>query len=125
MSVKSQNIFVCSCRARAALLITTLFLLSGCVVQTAMEDMRVEYEERQESAQSIIRKKYGWSSFLGYKQENKTLSEVTLYLSSDEVGDTTIDELEKITRELVAEVFDIKAHSIHLNIKVAERNETQ
>jgi len=86
------------------LLSMILFLLSAC---DSIEDMSGMFE-KQELAQSLVKEKYGWNSQLGFNMYNGQLTQVTLVLSSNEVGEKTVGELETITREVVAEVFKSK-----------------
>jgi len=86
------------------LLSIILFLLSAC---DSIEDMSGMFE-KQELAQSLVKEKYGWNSQLGFNMYNGQLTQVTLVLSSNEVREKTVGELETITREVVAEVFKSK-----------------
>ncbi|MCF6443076.1 hypothetical protein L1077_26985 [Pseudoalteromonas luteoviolacea] len=96
-----------------------LVLLQGC---DAADDM-IGMFEKQELAQELIKSKYGWESQLGFSIDNGTLTQVTIILEADEVRGETVENLEKVTNEVVSSVFKSTPKAIY--IQIASQPESQ
>ena len=96
------------------LLILIFFMsvsLFGC-------DSISEMFEEREAAQAYIKEKYGWGSQVGFNYRNGSLTQVTLVLGADDVGNKLVSDIELIAKEMVAEVFENEAEIITIQISV-------
>lgn len=94
-----------------------MLLLQGC---DAVNDMKGMFE-KQELVQELIKTKYGWESQLGFNMNNGVLTDVTILLNADQVRGETVEKLEKITSEVVANVFKSKPKAIYIQIAIQSK----
>jgi len=94
------------------LLLACFLLLAGCDAITDMKGMF----EKQEAVQNLVREKYGWESQVGFNINNGILTQVTLILNANEVGNEKVSRLEKIARLVIAESFASKPNVIYIQI---------
>ncbi|MCP3662809.1 MAG: lipoprotein [Gammaproteobacteria bacterium] len=99
---------------RIILILSVLFILSGC---DAVDDMKGMFE-KQAIAQELIKEKYGWDSQLGFNIDNGILSQVTVVLDANQVHGEKIGRLEVITKDVVATVFKSKPRAIYIQISI-------
>jgi hypothetical protein len=86
----------------------------------AVDDMKGMFE-KQELVQELIKAKYGWESQLGFNMKNGVLTDVTILLNADQVRGETVEKLEKITSEVVANVFKSKPNAIYIQIAIQSK----
>lgn len=89
-------------------------LLLGC-------DSITEMLEEQQAAQSYIKDNFGWDSQVGFSYSNGTLTQVTLVLDSDDIGDQLVSEIEVIARKMVSKSFEKDAEIINIQISIVPR----
>ena len=89
-----------------------LLAVTGC---DAVDDMKGMFE-KQESAQTIIKEKYGWDSQLGFNMSNGVLTQVTLVLNANDVRNETVSKLEKIAKDVIAMTFKSTPKAIYIQI---------
>ena len=106
--------------SRRIFLALAIVLLVGC---DAVDDMRGMFE-KQELAQVAIKEKYGWDSQLGFNINNGILTQVTVVLDANDVREETVDNLEKIAKEVVSNVFKSKPKAIYIQIASIPNNES-
>ncbi|ESP91413.1 MULTISPECIES: hypothetical protein [Pseudoalteromonas] len=89
-----------------------LILLPGCDIGEGISGML----EKQKLAEQHIKSKYGWESNFGYSIVNGELQQVTLVVFSNEVRQTTVEDLELAAAEAVTLAFDEKPQAIFIQI---------
>ncbi len=102
-------------------LLLCAFVLYGC---DSVEDMKGMFE-KQELAQTHIKKQYGWNSQLGFNFNNGVLTQVTIVFNAEEVRNETVENLESITKKVVANVFKSKPQAIFIQIASVPDKERQ
>ena len=89
-----------------------LVLFTGC---NAVDDMKDMFN-KQEKAQQLIKKNYGWNSQLGFNMSNGILTQVSVVLSADQVRDQSVANLEDAARQVISEVFKSNPKIIYIQI---------
>lgn len=84
------------------------------------EDMR-QMTDRQDKLQKLIKEEYGWETQIGWNIHNGVLTQVTVVVDGNEVGNETVSTLETRIKNSIEMVFEKKPK--HLFIQISSQQE--
>jgi hypothetical protein len=94
-----------------------MFLFVSVLVSCdAYEDMSGMFE-KQAKVQEFIKQNNDLEAQVGFNINNRTLTQVTVYFQSSEVGDKSVSELEKIALEAVASSFKLTPETLNVVVQ--------
>jgi len=94
--------------------------LSACGMAEDFQNM----SENQEKLQSLIKKENGWETQVGWNIHNGVLTQITIVVNANEVGEESVASVEKIVKDAVARTFDQKPQFLFIQIASSYGGET-
>ncbi len=97
---------------KSAFLILVMFLVSGC---DAVSDMKGAFNKSTEVQENIL-KEAGLEVQIGFNISNGVLAQVTVMFRADQVGERSINDLQKIALKGVASSFESTPRMLNVTV---------